>query len=130
MSITVIGKVGREPQLSFSNSGVAYAKFSVAQKQSKKVNGKWEDQEPIWFDVTCFNDLAEHVAESLTVGQEVIVEGTIEKPRTFEMKSGDVGVSLPLKANHVGVSLRWSIAQSLTTQPAKAVKPDYSEEPF
>ena len=130
MSITVIGKVGREPQLSFSNSGVAYCKFSVAQKQSKKVNGKWEDQEPIWFDVTCFNDLAEHVAESLTVGQEVIVEGVLEKPRHFEMKSGDVGVSLPLKANAVGVSLRWGLVQGMNSQPVKTATPDYSEEPF
>ena len=63
-------------------------------------------------------------------GQEVIVEGVLEKPRHFEMKSGDVGVSLPLKANAVGVSLRWGMAQGMNSQPIKTATPDYSEEPF
>ena len=132
-SSTIVGRVGRDPELRFSPNGVAVCRFSVAVGRSKKVGGEWEET-TVWHDVTCFNDVAEHAAESITKGDEIIAEGYLEEPRTYEKKDGTVGVSLPFVANALGVSLRWAVyakedapRRSGATPKARA---STSEEPF
>ena len=132
-SNTIVGRVGREPDLRFANSGTAVCRFSVAVNRRKKDGNDWIDV-TTWHDVTCFGDLAEHAAESLKVGVEIIAEGYVEEPRTYEKRDGTVGVSLPFVANVLGLSLRWastgvsSVSQPKTNTPKSA--PQYSEEPF
>lgn len=132
-SNTIVGRVGREPDLRFSNSGMALCRFSVAVSRRKKDGNDWTEV-TTWHDLTCFGDLAEHAAESIKTGDEIIAEGYVEEPRSYEKKDGSVGVSLPFVANALGVSLRWSSLNSLgNTKPrASAPKPapTYSEEPF
>ena len=132
-SSTIVGRIGRDPELRFSNSGVATCRFPVAVGRSKKVNGEWEET-TVWHDVTCFKDNAEHAAESLTKGDEIIAEGYIEEVRTFEKRDGTTGVSLAFIANVVGPTLRWSSFNKAGTQapprPKAAPQPEYSDEPF
>lgn len=132
-SSTIIGRVGRDPELRYANTGTAVCRFSVAVGRSKKVNGEWVEN-TVWHDVSCFKEVAENAAESLKKGDEIIAEGYIEEPRTYEKKDGTTGVSLPFVANSLGLSLRWAAAQSSggTKATAKAaVKPTtHSEEPF
>lgn len=141
-SYTIVGRLGADPDLRFSNNGVAVARMRVAVNRGKKVNGEWQD-ETVWHDVTCFNELAEHAAESLTKGDEVIAEGYVEAPRTFERKQPDaegnmMGVSLPFVANALGLSLRWASARAqaaaarkpASARPAPAPQAFDNEEPF
>jgi single-strand DNA-binding protein len=137
---TIVGRVGREPDLRFSDRGVAVAKFSVAVSRGKKVNGEWVDT-TVWHDLTCFNEVAEHAAESVKKGDEIIAVGFIEEPRVYERKTpgpnGEThGVSLSFVANTLGLSLRWAPAQSGdshgTNRPkgTKWVAPKTNDEPF
>jgi single-strand DNA-binding protein len=130
---TLVGKVGRDPELRYSNSGVATCRFSVAVNRRKKAGDEWIEK-TTWYDVTTFSDLAENCAESLSKGDEIIVEGYVEEPRTFEKKDGTTGVSLPFVANNLGVSLRWGMAKSVRGErPAKKAAPEprvANEEPF
>ena len=133
-SHTIVGRVGRDPELRFSANGVATCRFSLAVSRGKKVNGEWEDV-TTWFDVTCFKENAENAAESIAKGDEVICEGYIEEPRTFEKKDGTTGVSLPFIANAIGPTLRWGPVKRAASQaPRQASKaasqPTYSDEPF
>lgn len=128
-SYTIIGRVGRDPDLRFADSGVAVCRFSVAVNRGKKVNGEWEDI-TTWHDVTCFKELAEHAAESLHKGDEVIAEGYVEEPRVFDKKDGTTGTSLPFIANALGMSLRWSAVQTGPPTKKQAPQPEFSEEPF
>jgi single-strand DNA-binding protein len=112
---SIVGRVGRDVDLRFSDRGVAVAKFTVAVSRGKKVNGEWQDV-TVWHDVTCFNETAEHAAESLKKGDEVIAIGYVEEPRVYERKqpgpNGEThGTSLPFVANALGLSLRWAPAQ-------------------
>ena len=137
-SSTIVGRVGRDPELRFSAGGVATCKFSVAVGRSKKVNGEWEET-TVWHDVVCFKENAEHAAESITKGDEIIAEGYLDELRTFEKKDGTTGVSLSFIANAIGLSLRWAPASAgpkaqgrakpAAAKPA-AAKSTYSEEPF
>lgn len=139
-SYTIVGRLGADPDLRFSANGVAVARMRVAVNRGKKINGEWQD-ETVWHDVTCFKELAEHASESLTKGDEIIAEGYVEEPRTFERKQPDAsgnttGVSLPFVANALGLSLRWSSARAQAAaqrKPASArpAAPQFSdEEPF
>jgi single-strand DNA-binding protein len=112
---TITGRLGQEPKLSITDSGTSVTRFSVAVEHRRQKNGEWTS-ETVWHDVVCFGDLAEHVAESLDRGVEVIVTGRIEEPRTYEKKDGGTGVSLPMVASEVAVSLRWATVQIFTAQ--------------
>lgn len=125
-SMTITGRIGQEPKLAFSQTGMAYLKLSVATEKSKKSNGGWEN-ETIWLDVTAFGELAEHGAETLSKGDLVIAHGEIEPPRTFEKKDGTTGVSIGFIADELGASLRFKSYTGLAEAPKAKT---FSEEPF
>ena len=134
-SQTIIGRVGRDPELRYANSGIALCRFSVAVGRSKKVNGEWEET-TVWYDLSCFKDIAENAAEGLKKGDEIIAEGYTEEPKTYEKKDGTPGVSLPFVANSLGLSLRWAPAQSsavakpMSKPSGKPAAPTSDDEPF
>jgi len=121
---TIVGRLGQEPRLSISDAGHSVTRFSVAVEHRRQRNGEWTS-ETVWHDVVCFGDLAEHVAESLDRGVEVIVTGRCEEPRTYEKKDGSTGVSLPVVASEVAVSLRWA-----TVNVIPAERKSKAEEAF
>lgn len=109
-NVTLVGNVGRDPELRFTPSGQATASFSLA------VNRRWQNQQTkeweeatSWFDVVCWRELAENVSESLTRGTRVIVEGRLEQ-RTWETPEGDKRSKIEVAADEIGPSLRWATA--------------------
>ena len=137
----IIGRTGRDPELRFTESGLAMTRLSVASNRRKKKGDEWED-ETTWYDVTAFGDLAENIAESVNKGDEIIAEGYVQQPKAFVKKDGETGVSLPFVAQNFGISLRWSVLQSKPSsrgngqsrvpQQQQRSKPAYdaSEDPF
>lgn len=100
--ITVVGNIGSEPELRFSQSGTAILSFSLAEGHRKKVNGEWEDAGTTWRRVTVWEQKAELYGEHLSKGHRVIVQGT-EELKTFQTKEGGEGKSLELSARNIGV---------------------------
>jgi single-strand DNA-binding protein len=62
-----------------------------------------------FFDVTCWRDLAEHVAESVGKGNRVVVYGRLDQ-NTWETKDGDKRSKVRIVADEVAASLRWATA--------------------
>ncbi len=104
-TVTIVGNMTREPELRYTASGVAVTEFGVAWN-SKDRDG---NESVSFFDVTCWRDLAEHVAESLGKGMRVIVYGRLDQ-NTWETKDGDKRSKVRVIADDVGPSLRWAIA--------------------
>ncbi len=107
-TVTIVGNVVREPELRFTNQGIASASFSVA------VNRRWQapqsqewEEATSFFDVTCWRELAENVSESLERGSRVLVTGRLEQ-RTWETPEGDKRSRISIVADEVGLSLRWA----------------------
>ena len=75
--ITVIGNLTDDPELRFTPSGAAVAKFRVAStpRFMDKQTNEWKDGEPLFLSCTVWRQAAEHVAESLQRGARVIVSG-------------------------------------------------------
>lgn len=125
-NITITGNVGRDPELKFSQSGMAVVKFSVADTSGKDDNKKTQ-----WWNIVCFGDLGENVAASINKGTRVQVIGKVQK----EKYTGNDGVEkerTEVLADDVGISLRWQPAgdapvtrETAPTQPALD-----DEEPF
>ena len=110
-AVTIIGNCTRDPELRYTNGGMQVAGFGVAINQRRRNNdtGQWEDGETSYFDVTCFRELAENVAESISKGTRVIVSGTLRQ-RSWETPDGDKRSTVEIIADEVGPSLRWATA--------------------
>lgn len=77
--IMLIGYVGRDAEVKYTNSGMAVMKFSIATDQNQKdQNGNWQ-RSTTWHDIVCFDKLAENMKEFVKKGRRVYVEGRLSK---------------------------------------------------
>ena len=65
-----IGRLGKDPEMSYTPNAKAVTKFSLAVDQGKK-------QEALWLNIVCWNELAERMNEYLQKGQLVFVQGRL-----------------------------------------------------
>ncbi|MET8265961.1 single-stranded DNA-binding protein [Micromonospora arida] len=109
--ITVVGNLTADPELRFTTGGHAVAKFSVAStpRTFDKASGEWKDGEPLFLNCSVWRDAAEHVAESLTRGARVIVQGRLRQ-RSYE-KDGERRTVIELEVDEIGPSLRYATAK-------------------
>lgn len=121
----LVGNVTRDPELRFTPSGQATTTFGLAvnRRWLNKQTQEWQE-ETSFFDVVCWRELAEHVAESATQGTRVIVTGRLEQ-RQWETSEGDKRSKVEVVAEDVGPSLRFATAavtkverQGPASQPA------------
>lgn len=95
----IVGNLGRDPEKRYTKDGKPLTRFSVAATTRRKGReGDWEDHTE-WFSVTVFGQQAETLAERLTKGSRVYVEGRLES-RTYDGANGK-GFSMDLVANDV-----------------------------
>ncbi len=104
-TVTVVGNVTRDPELRFAQSGMAIAQFGVAWNRRRQD----QEDEVSFFDVTCFRQLAENVAESIRKGSRVVIYGTLQQ-RSWETDGGDRRSKVEILADDVAPSLKWATA--------------------
>jgi single-strand DNA-binding protein len=111
VTITMIGALTSDPELRFVPSGAAVANFTVASnaRQFNKQTQEWEDQPPVFMRCSVWREQAENVAESLTKGSRVIVQGRL-KQRSYETKEGEKRTVVELDVDEIGPSLRFAQA--------------------
>jgi single-strand DNA-binding protein len=108
---TIVGNLTRDPELRFTNSGMQVTSFGLAvnYRRQNKQTGEW-DEETSFIDVTCFGQMAENVAETLTKGSRALVTGRLQV-RTYDRRDGGQGTAVEVIADEIGPSLRWATAQ-------------------
>jgi single-strand DNA-binding protein len=100
-SVTVIGHLGRDPEMRYTSSGVAVTSFSVATSR------KWTDaagaaqEKTTWFRVSAWRKLGETCNQYLHKGQLVMVEGEIDASAYTPKDGGEPRASLELTARTV-----------------------------
>ncbi|MDG4794695.1 single-stranded DNA-binding protein [Micromonospora sp. WMMD1082] len=111
-TITVIGNLTDDPELRFTPSGAAVAKFRVAStpRFMDRQSGEWKDGEPLFLSCTVWRQAAEHVAESLQRGARVIVSGRLRQ-RSYETREGEKRTVIELEVDEIGPSLRYATAK-------------------
>ena len=132
--VTVVGTLGRPPELRFTPGGQAVASFglAVSRRWQNKQTQEW-DEKTSWFNITCWGTLAENVAASLDKGLRVVVTGRLEQ-REYDTKDGEKRNVVEIVADEIGPSLRWATANVEKTARAEAPAAPASshgdEEPF
>src|SRR5690348_4134914 len=111
-TITVIGNLTDDPELRFTTSGAAVAKFRIAStpRTLDRASGEWKDGEPLFLACSVWRQAAENVAESLQRGSRVIVSGRLRQ-RSYETKEGERRTVIELEVDEVGPSLRYATAK-------------------
>jgi single-strand DNA-binding protein len=111
-NITMIGNLTDDPELRFTPSGAAVAKFRVAStpRYLDKQSGEWKDGEPLFLACNVWRQAAEHVAESLQRGTRVIVSGRLRQ-RSYETREGEKRTVFELEVDDIGPSLRYATAK-------------------
>ena len=135
-SITVIGNLVSDPELRYTQSGVAVANFTIAStpRTFDKATNDYKDGDALFLRCSVWRDFAEHVVGSLTKGTRVIASGRLRQ-RSYETKEGEKRSSIELEVDEIGPSLRYATAQVTRTQstrggsPAVESAPDVWNEP-
>jgi len=109
---TVVGNLTADPELRFTPSGAAVANFTVAStpRTFDRQSGEWKDGEALFLRCNIWRQYAENVAESLTRGMRVVVQGRLRQ-RSFETKEGEKRTVVELEVDEIGPSLRYATAK-------------------
>ncbi|HEX6311069.1 MAG TPA: single-stranded DNA-binding protein [Acidimicrobiia bacterium] len=110
-TVTIVGNLTRDPELRYTPSGQANATFGVAvnRRWMNRQTNEWEERVS-FFNVVCWREMADNVAESLAKGSRVVVTGRLEQ-RSWETENGDKRSVVEIVADEVGPSLRWATAE-------------------
>ncbi len=110
--ITVVGNLTDDPELRFTPSGAAVASFTVAStpRTFDRNSNEWKDGDALFLRCSIWRQAAENVAESLTKGMRVVVQGRLRQ-RSYETREGEKRTVVELEVDEVGPSLRYATAK-------------------
>jgi single-strand DNA-binding protein len=110
--ITLVGNLVDDPELRFTPSGAAVAKFRIAStpRRFDKQTNAWVDEEALFLTCNVWRQPAENVAESLQRGMRVIVQGRLRQ-RSYETKEGEKRTVYEIEVDEVGPSLQFATAK-------------------
>ena len=110
--ITVVGNLTGDPELRYTQSGLAVANFTIAStpRAFDRASNEWKDGETLFLRASAWREFAEHVANSLTKGSRVIATGRL-KQRSYETREGEKRTAIELEVDEIGPSLRYATAQ-------------------
>lgn len=114
--ITLVGNLVDDPEIKFTPSGHAVAKFRVAStpRTFDKSTNEWRDGDSLFLTVTAWRTLAQNCAETLTRGMRVIVQGAL-KQRSYEDREGIKRTVYEIEAEDVAPSLKTATAKVTKT---------------
>lgn len=115
--ITVVGNLTADPELRYTQSGLAVANFTIAStpRTFDKQRNEYVDGEALFLRASVWREFAEHVAGSLTKGARVIATGRLRQ-RSYETAQGEKRTSIELEIDEIGPSLRYATAAVTRTQ--------------
>jgi single-strand DNA-binding protein len=110
--ITVVGNLVDDPELRFTPSGAAVANFRIAStpRTFDRQSNEWKDGDALFLSCSVWRQAAENVAESLSKGMRVVVQGRL-KSRQYETREGEKRTVFEIDVDEVGPSLRYATAK-------------------
>lgn len=114
--ITLVGNLVDDPELRYTPTGQAVAKFRVAStpRRYDQQQGQWVDGDSLFLTCNVWRQAAENVAESLQRGTRVVVTGRLRQ-RSYETREGEKRTVYEVEADDVGPSLRNASAKVTKT---------------
>lgn len=115
--ITVIGNLTSDPNLRYTTSGTAVVDFTVAStpRTFDRNTNQWKDGETLFLRCSAWREYAENIAESLTKGTRVIVQGRLVQRSYTPRDGGEQRTVYELQVDEVGPALRYAKVQVTRT---------------
>ena len=122
VTICITGNLVDDPSLRFAQSGAAVANFTIAStpRAFDKQSNEWKDGDTMFLNCSIWRQAAEHVAESLTKGTRVIVQGRL-KSRSYDDRDGNKRTVFEVDVEEIGPSL--ARATAVVTRATGGGKP-------
>ncbi|MGO9085717.1 MAG: single-stranded DNA-binding protein [Candidatus Sulfotelmatobacter sp.] len=87
--VILVGNVGKDPEVRYSQSGTPVANFSLATNERfKDRNDEWQERTE-WHSIVAWQRLAEIVGEYVAKGSKVYVEGKLQTTSWEDRQSGE-----------------------------------------
>jgi single-strand DNA-binding protein len=113
--IALSGRLVEDPTLKFTQQGKAVCRLRLVAADRKKDGDKWVDGDTLWISATCWDRLAENVAESTKKGDLVIVTGRLVTEE-WNDREGNKRSAITLKVDAVAADLSFRIIQHANKQ--------------
>lgn len=125
-TITFAGNLAADPELRFTPSGRAVARFTVIENRRRRTeDGQgWEDAEPNVFRVQVWGSFAENVVESCGKGDRVHVTGSIVTDRWMDKETREDRTAQHVKADEVSFSLRYHTVRATKATRSNTQAPE------
>jgi single-strand DNA-binding protein len=117
--------VAQDPNLRPIKDGrnVTNLRVGATRRYLDKATGEWRDLETSYYDVACWNRLADHVRASMRKGDPVLVKGQF-KSRSWEDKNGQIRNQIDILADTVGHDLSRGVANYIRQRPPQQAVED------
>jgi single-strand DNA-binding protein len=99
--VTLIGRLGQDPQARQTAQGAPVTSFSVATDRTWTDTNGQRQQRTVWFQVSAWNGLAAPCAQYLHKGSLVMVQGEMLEPRVYTDRQGVQRAGLQVTASLV-----------------------------
>jgi single-strand DNA-binding protein len=133
--IMLIGNLGRDPEMSYTQNGTAFTRFSLAVNRITKSSTGEKEKETEWFNIVAWDKLAETCNQYLHKGSKVFIEGRVQQRKytdrngvernTFEVIANDLEMLTP-KSAQSGSSDQFLAGSADDTDPLG----DLGDHPF
>ncbi len=124
-AVTLVGHLGRKPELRYTPTQAAYALLSVATNETCFAKGQKPQERTEWHRIVTWDRTAAACAEHLDVGRQVLVRGRL-RTRSWTDRQGVQRWSTEVLADRV---IFLGGAAKRTSEPAEQVEPPPPEEP-
>jgi single-strand DNA-binding protein len=118
--VILIGRLGKDPEVKYTNSGTPVAKFSLATDEVFKDRTGEQQRRTEWHNIVAWNKLAEICGEYLTKGKQVYIEGSI-RSRQWEDQSGNKRTAYDIVARDMKM-----LGSKADSERSMAASPDRS----
>ena len=125
--VILVGRLGKDPEVKYTPSGAAVAKFSVATDEVFKDRSGEQQKRTEWHNIVVWNKLAEICGQYLTKGKQVYIEGSI-RSRQWEDQTGNKRTSYEIIASRM--QMLGSKADSERTAAAPSAMPERTSAPI
>ena len=86
--VILVGNLGKDPEVRFTNTGNAVANFSIATSEVWNDRDGKRQERTEWHNIVVWGKQAEHCGQYLSKGRQVYVEGSI-RTRSYDDKTGN-----------------------------------------
>lgn len=115
--VTVAGNLAADPEIRYLSDGKAVTNLTVMVNRRTKQGDQWVDANVTGWRVSCWEQMAENVAERLRKGDPVVVTGLAEE-KSWD-QNGEKRYRIEVTARSIGLDLG-KVRPSQDSQPAPA----------